>query len=80
MRTFLAIVTPALFLLACGGGAAPPQNGSSGGDAPPESCGGYSLGQACVTEENLAQCREMEARCPGRVLVRESCPLQFACP
>jgi rhodanese-related sulfurtransferase len=45
-----------------------------------ESCAGYSLGDACITEDNFAQCQEMEQRCPGEVLALESCPLQFACP
>lgn len=83
MRTLLVALTSAL-LLACGGSDTPGQDGSSGGDAAPSVSGGdcdaYDANDACITEQNLAQCREMAERCPGRVLVRESCPLQFACP
>lgn len=86
----------ALTLLACGsqtsasGGATTDDTSSgssdtaaassAGTDGSWESCGGFSLGDACTTEENLAQCRQMEARCPGQVSVLESCPVQFACP
>jgi hypothetical protein len=46
----------------------------------PEPCEGYSPGDACIDDANLAQCREAAARCPGRVQVLESCPVQFTCP
>ena len=39
----------------------------------------YSLDDACITAENLAQCEDMSAQCPGQVAVMESCPLQFGC-
>jgi hypothetical protein len=48
-------------------------------NASTDACEGYSLGDACVNEENLAQCHAMAAQCPGNVQVLESCPLQFAC-
>lgn len=35
---------------------------------------------ACMTDENLAECRAAVDECGDRVLVMESCPLQFACP
>ena len=46
-----------------------------------EPCGGYSLGQACVTDDNLAECRRLVDRgCPeNRLVAMESCPLQFGC-
>jgi hypothetical protein len=46
------------------------------------SAGDCSYGESdpCVTSDALAQCRAMAARCPGRILALESCPLQFACP
>lgn len=49
-------------------------------DADGASCEGYAIGDACITEDNFAQCQEMAAACPGEVLAMESCPLQFACP
>ena len=55
-------------------------NWESSGEGGGESCAGYSLGDACITEDNFAQCQEMEAQCPGEVVAMESCPLQFACP
>ena len=45
---------------------------------PGEDCGD-SLDDACITTENLAQCEEISPQGPGRVAVRESCPLQFGC-
>lgn len=45
------------------------------------SCGPYAAGQACTTEQNLAQCRELlDGGCRVEdLLVMESCPLQFSC-
>ena len=92
----LLLALVALTLLACGsqssasgeasgddtssGSADTREPGSEPRAATSASCGGLSPGDACTTDENLAQCREMEARCPGQVMVRESCPVQFACP
>jgi len=45
-----------------------------------QACEGYNLGDACITEDNFAQCQAMSAQCPGEVVAMESCPLQFACP
>lgn len=45
-----------------------------------DTCAGHSRTDACITEENFAQCQAREAECPGQVLSLESCPLQFACP
>ena len=44
-------------------------------------CGGYELGQACITDANLAECRRLvDAGCSeDRLLAMESCPLQFGC-
>jgi hypothetical protein len=50
---------------------------AGGGD--PTFCEGYTTDDACITQENLAQCEEMAAECPNGVVVLESCPLQFAC-
>jgi hypothetical protein len=52
----------------------PPTDGNGATDCP------YAAGDACITEENLAQCQEMARQCPGEVMALESCPLQFACP
>lgn len=49
-------------------------------DASAGGCGDRSPTEPCMNDENFAQCQEMEAKCPGEVLVLESCPLQFACP
>ncbi|UJR86652.1 hypothetical protein [Sandaracinus amylolyticus] len=71
----------AIAVLAIGGGcgsSTPPTQTDDGASS--DACAGYRAGDPCITEENLAQCREMAARCPGAVLVLESCPLQFACP
>ncbi len=65
MRALLLAL--ALLLLALGGCA-----------DPGEDCD-YSLDDACITTENLTQCEEMSAQCPGQVTVMESCPLQFGC-
>lgn len=73
------VVFTALVALGCGGGTEP-SPGSSGGEQPTESCAGYTLDDACVNEDNLAECRRREAQCPGEVQVMESCPLQFGCP
>ncbi len=45
------------------------------------SCGPYAIGQACVTDANLAQCRGLlDAGCNAdNVVAMESCPLQFSC-
>ncbi|MEM9692953.1 MAG: hypothetical protein AAGA56_10435 [Myxococcota bacterium] len=32
-----------------------------------------------MNADNHASCRSLAASCPGRVVQRESCPLQFAC-
>ena len=50
-----------------------------GACADPSADRDYAVGDACITAENLAQCEEMSAQCPGRVAVMESCPLQFSC-
>ncbi len=72
MKNALAFL--ALLLAACGSTTASTPDGA--GDA----CAGFGPNDACINEENLAQCRAREAECPGQVLVLESCPLQFACP
>ena len=40
----------------------------------------YTLDDPCMTADNLEQCEDASAQCPGMVMVMESCPLQFACP
>ncbi|AKF09907.1 hypothetical protein DB32_007056 [Sandaracinus amylolyticus] len=72
------MIAIALLAIGCGSSAPPAQ--SSDGSPSDDACAGYHAGDACITEENLAQCREMAAQCGGEVLVLESCPLQFACP
>jgi len=74
-------------LCACGSGDAsnePVSPGSTGtasaGREASDTCEGYSLGDGCVNERNLAQCMRAAAQCPGEVQVMESCPLQFSCP
>lgn len=70
-----------LGLAACGASLNQPVGGPTGDVMPAEgSCEGYSEGDACITSENLAQCEQMSAQCPGEMQVMESCPLQFACP
>ena len=73
MRILLLSFLP--LLAACGATNTPSEDSSTD-----DGCAGYHAGDACVTDENLAQCREREAECPGAVVVLESCPLQFACP
>ena len=34
---------------------------------------------ACMNEDNYADCLEVEANCSGSLLILESCPLQFSC-
>ena len=55
--------------------------GSSGAQAQASSCGPYALGQACITDTNLAQCQRCVERYGNadRLVVMESCPLQFSC-
>jgi hypothetical protein len=74
VRTSIIAVPLLSLLMGCGAGT-PSATAASGTD-----CDAYRAGDACVTDENLAQCRALAARCPGQVLVMESCPLQFACP
>ena len=40
----------------------------------------YTLEDPCMTADNLEQCEDASAQCPGMVMVMESCPLQFGCP
>jgi hypothetical protein len=35
--------------------------------------------EGCMNADNHKACLEAEAKCPGKVLTLESCPLQFAC-
>lgn len=74
MRTSIIIVTLLVLTMGCGAGT-PSANTASRTD-----CDAYRAGDACVTDENVAQCRALAAQCPGQVRVMESCPLQFACP
>lgn len=82
MRTSTIRLALLGMLVACGCGAGdePTSSSSTGGEAPAETCEGYALDDACMNEDNLAQCRAMAAQCPGQVQVMESCPLQFGCP
>ena len=32
-----------------------------------------------MNEDNYKHCLKAEAKCPGKVLTLESCPLQFSC-
>jgi len=34
----------------------------------------------CMNEDNARQCRSMVSQCGSKVVVMESCPLQFGCP
>ncbi len=63
-------------LAGCGATSSEPQTDARAADT----CAGHSRTDACITEENFAQCQAREAECPGQVLSLESCPLQFACP
>lgn len=65
MRALLLLSV--LFALGC-----PSTSGSADCD--------YTLDDPCITADNLQQCEDMAAQCPGQVLVMESCPLQFGCP
>ncbi|MDQ3034226.1 MAG: hypothetical protein M3Y87_17590 [Myxococcota bacterium] len=75
--SFVLVFTIVSMLTACGSAAPEPQ---SGADDASDSCAGYRRTDACITDENFAQCRAREEECPGQVLALESCPLQFACP
>lgn len=48
-------------------------------DAPSESMCLEIEDDACMNEDNLQECLDAEAECPGTVLIMESCPLQFGC-
>lgn len=40
----------------------------------------FEQNAACLSERSGEECEAAYAECPGRVLVLESCPIQFACP
>ena len=42
-------------------------------------CAGYAVGQPCVTDDNIAICNSLLADGCAYLVVKESCPLQFAC-
>ena len=42
-------------------------------------CSSFSLGQPCVTTDNIVACKRLEESGCKEILVMESCPLQFAC-
>lgn len=79
LATFLALM---LTGCASAGGTGQPAAGApthkahAGADA---TCEGYSPGDACMTDDTFARCQAAEARCPGKVKVLETCPLQFSC-
>ncbi len=64
------------FGFACGGSETTTETPDQSGN----SCDQFTVGDPCITEANLAACREREAQCPGEVMQLESCPLQFSCP
>lgn len=35
---------------------------------------------ACLSNDAAEVCAAAEERCPGQVLIAESCPVQFRCP
>lgn len=81
LRTLSASVLLAL-ATACTTASPPPA--STGGSSPDavddkaeSMCPAPTDG--CMNEENHKECLEVEAKCPGKVLTLESCPLQFAC-
>ena len=80
------IIVPCFVLLlaACGGGASDEttSNDTTGSEDPGEDqvCEGYSPTDACMSDDNFAQCQQMASQCPGEVQAMESCPLQFSCP
>jgi hypothetical protein len=73
-----AIFLLALGLMACTPADTPAPPDAAGPPAPAEStCPKPTDG--CMNEDNYQSCLEAEAKCPGKVLIMESCPLQFAC-
>ena len=72
LRVFSA---SSLLALALGCATASPPPSMSGDEA--SMCPAPTEG--CMNEENHAQCLEAEAKCPGKVVTLESCPLQFGC-
>lgn len=69
----VAVMESCPLQFSCEGGGG---GGTAGGDT--ADCD-YDLADPCINEENLAQCQEMAAQCPGAVAVLESCPMQFSC-
>lgn len=71
MRTLLlALALAALSLgLACGPGE------------PSDFCAEVlAENEACLQSSSREDCEARNDECPGRVLIAESCPIQFSCP
>jgi len=75
----LIILIP-LLLFACGTTPAAPPSEPAANPAPstiPAECPPST--DACMNEDNHAECLAVAKKCPGKVVQLESCPLQFAC-
>ena len=59
---------PLLALLACGS----PTTEDTASSCPLST-------DACMNDDNYADCLDVESTCSGGLLTLESCPLQFAC-
>ena len=66
MRRLIPLLLP---LLSCGGDSAPNDTASA--------C--PLTTDACMNEDNRAECLEVESTCDGTLVFLESCPLQFGC-